>query len=29
MHIFVPALPIAARGLGAGIGEMQIDGVSL
>ncbi len=24
MHIFVPALPIAARGLGAGIGEMQM-----
>lgn len=24
MHIFVPALPIAARSLGAGIGEMQM-----
>jgi DHA1 family bicyclomycin/chloramphenicol resistance-like MFS transporter len=24
MHIFVPALPEAARGLGASIGEMQL-----
>ncbi|WP_295987992.1 multidrug effflux MFS transporter [uncultured Variovorax sp.] len=24
MHIFVPALPIAAKGLGAGIGQMQM-----